>query len=102
VPFGGVTKFRREDEEGGDSRKVYTLEFKQETIRLAGSGQRVCEAADSLRMWNATLPPKSVEVVEIAARFHPPKRVRDHRLNPSAYGVRILRARPPTVIARTN
>ena len=31
-------------------RKTYTLEFKQEAVRLVKSGQRVSEAARSLAM----------------------------------------------------
>ena len=36
-------------------RKAYTLEFKQEAVRLVESGQRVSEAARSLGMVEQTL-----------------------------------------------
>lgn len=36
-------------------RKLYTLEFKQEAVRLVESGQRIAEAARSLGIFSQTL-----------------------------------------------
>lgn len=55
VPLSRVDKCEGMKKMAKIPRKAYTLEFKQEAVRLVESGQRVSEAARSLGMVEQTL-----------------------------------------------